>query len=262
MSATLLERCCERGVLRLTLNRPDVHNAFDDTLISALHAAFERAAADDTVRVLVLAGAGKSFSAGADMHYMRRMGTHSFEDNLADANRLAAMLRCLDTLPKPTVCRLHGAAMGGGVGLVSCCDIVIGSPRAKLALSEVKIGMIPATISPYVVRAIGARACRRLFQTGEMVHAERALALGWLSEVVEEDALDGAVDAVVEVLLANAPSAVRLAKQLVFDVADGAVDDRMVAQTVESIARVRDSVEGREGLSAFLEKRPPAWQGP
>ncbi len=259
MTDDLISERDDRGVLRLTLNRPALHNAFDDQLIEALHGAFVQAASDESVRVVVIAGNGKSFSAGADMHYMRRMGDNSLDENRADAARLAAMLGALNSLPMPTVCRLHGAAMGGGVGLVSCCDIVIGSSDAKLALSEVKIGMVPATISPYVVRAIGARACRHLFVTGEMVGAERALALGWIGELVDADALDAAVDAAVDRVLRNAPNAVRLSKQLVFDVADGDVNAAMVEQTVDLIARVRDSQEGREGLSAFLEKRAPRW---
>lgn len=251
--------CCSRGVLRLALNRPQVHNAFDDGLIGALHDALAKAASDKSVRVVVLSGQGKSFSAGADMHYMRRMGAHSIEENRRDARALATMLHTLNTLPQPTICRLHGAAMGGGVGLVSCCDIVIGSARAKLALSEVRIGMVPATIGPYVVRAIGARACRRLFLTGETVSAERALALGWLSELVEQDALDDAVERTVDTLLGNAPGALWLAKRLIREVESGEVDAAMVDSTVELIASVRDSDEGREGLSAFLEKRPPSW---
>lgn len=261
MTEHVIETLDPRGVMRLTLNRPEVHNAFDDNLIAALLSAFERAAADAAVRVVVLAGNGKSFSAGADMNYMRRMGSHSRAENVADAGQLAAMLSALNTLPKPTVCRLHGAAMGGGVGLVSCCDIVIGSQHARLALSEVKIGLVPATISPYVVRAIGARACRRLFLTGERVDAERALSLGWLSELVDEADLDQSVESVVDTLLGNAPNAVVQAKQLIFDVADGDIDREMIDQTVELIAGVRDSDEGREGLNAFLEKRAPNWVG-
>ncbi len=259
MSEALLIHTDSRGVMRLTLNRPDLHNAFDDVLISALHAAFDQAAADLSVRLVLIEGNGKSFSAGADMNYMRRMGEGSLEDNRADAARLAAMLAALDGLPMPTVCRLHGAAMGGGVGLVSCCDVVVASTRAKLALSEVKIGMVPATIGPYVVRAIGARACRRLFVTAEAVEPWRALALGWVSEVVEPEALDEAVEAVVIAILRNAPTAVRTAKQLVRNIDGGAIDATLVEHTVDLIAAVRDGTEGREGLSAFLEKRKPTW---
>jgi methylglutaconyl-CoA hydratase len=248
------------GILTITMNRPDVHNAFDDKQIARFIAALEAAAADPAVRVVVIAGAGRNFSAGGDINYMRRMGGNTYEENLADGGRLARLMKTLNFLPKPTVARVQGAAMGGGVGLVSCCDFAIGTPDTKLALTEVKLGMVPATISPYVVMTIGEKAARRLFMSGETVRGEDARALGFLSGIVPEDALDDAVATLAAALLKNAPDAVRLAKQLAIDVAAGDISDEMIAVTVKIIADVRDSDEGREGLSAFLEKRAPGWQ--
>lgn len=259
MSEELAVNLTPNGVLRLTMNRPEVHNAFDDNQALRLINALEEAREDKAVRIVILAGEGKSFSAGGDLNYMKRMGTNTHEQNLADAGQLARLMKTLNFLPKPTIARVHGAAFGGAVGLVSCCDIAIGTPRARLALSEVKVGMAPATIAPYVVRAIGERAARRFFATGEAINADRALALGLLSDVVEEDALDPTIDAIAETLLKNAPDGIRKAKQIIFDVAAGDVTDQMIEHTVKFVADIRDSDEGREGLSAFLEKRSPSW---
>jgi len=256
----LLQELCPNGVLRLTMNRPEVHNAFDEHQTSRLINALDAAAANPEVRVLVLGGAGKSFSAGGDINYMRRMGNNTYEENLADAGQIAALMKKLNFFPKPSIARVQGAAMGGGVGLVCCCDIVIGTPKARFALSEIKIGLLPATISPYVVRTIGEKASRRLFMTGEMVDADRALTLGLLSEIVAEEALDETIDGLAEVLLKNAPQGLGKAKQLVFDVAEGDITEDMIQHTIRCIADVRESEEGREGLSAFLEKRPPNWK--
>jgi len=256
----LLQELTAKGVLHLTMNRPDIHNAFDDHQVVRLIQSLEDAAVNPKVKVIVLGGAGKSFSAGGDINYMRRMGSNTYEENLADGGQLAKLMRTLNFLPKPTIARVNGAAMGGGVGLVCCCDIAIGTSKARLALSEIKIGMLPATISPYVVRTIGEKAARRLFMTGEMVDAQWALALGFLSEVVaDDDALDAKIDDIADTLLKNAPQGLAKAKQLVFDVAQGDVNEEMVQYTVKFIADVRDSHEGREGLSAFLEKRAPNW---
>jgi methylglutaconyl-CoA hydratase len=255
----LLTELDSRGVLHITLNRPEVHNAFDDRQIQRLIAALEDAAVNEDVRVVVIAGNGKSFSAGGDINYMRRMGNNTYEENLADGGQLARLMKLLNYFPRPTIAKVQGAAMGGGVGLVCCCDYAVGSTRAKLALSEVKIGMVPATIAPYVVRTIGQKAARRLFMSGEMVAAERALQLGYLDRMVEPDELDGAVTELVDTLLQNSPNAVRLAKQLVFNVCEGDVDQSMIDGTVKMIADIRDSGEGREGLTAFLEKRPASW---
>ena len=255
----LLEQLGPGGVLTLTMNRPEVHNAFDDQQIKHLTQTLLQAAADDSVRVVVLAGNGKSFSAGGDVNYMRRMGQNSYEENIADASQLADLMKTLDTLPKPTIARVHGAAMGGGVGLVCCCDFAIGSTQAKLALSEVKLGMVPATISPYVINTIGPKAARRLFISGQSVSAEQALSLGLLSDVVAAEALDQAVGSLAEALANNGPNAMLLAKQLCFDIANRPLSEQLIEHSVKAIAEVRDSDEGREGLNAFLEKRKPNW---
>lgn len=257
--SSLIQEQSETGVLRIIMNRPEVHNAFDDIQIQRLIEALSNAENDPTVKVVILEGLGKSFSAGGDINYMRRMGSNTYEDNIEDASRLALLMKTLNFLPKPTIARVHGAAMGGGVGLVCCCDFAIGTPQAKLALSEIKLGMVPATIAPYVVQTIGAKAARRLFMTGEMLNADSALKLGLLSEVVDEAQLDTRIEELTGVLLANAPNGLSKAKQIVVDVAHGEIDDDMIAGTVKFIADIRDSDEGREGLSAFLEKRRPVW---
>jgi methylglutaconyl-CoA hydratase len=255
----LLQELSPDGVLRLTMNRPEVHNAFDDHQALRLINALEAAAGNPDVKVVVLAGNGKSFSAGGDINYMRRMGSNTYEENLADGGQLARLMKTLNFLPKPTIARVQGAAMGGGVGLVCCCDIVVGTPKARLALSEIRLGMLPATISPYVVRTIGEKNARRLFMSGEMVDADWALRIGFLGELVEEDQLDERINEIIATLLKNAPQGISKAKQLVFDVAQGDITDEMIAGTIRCIADVRDSDEGREGLSAFLEKRTPNW---
>ncbi len=256
-----------RGVATVTLNNPEKHNAFDDVIIASLTEAFSTIAADAHVRAMVLTSNGKSFSAGADLNWMKRMTTYSYEENLRDAKSLAKMLKTLNFMPQPTIARVQGAAFGGAVGLVSCCDMAVGSPRALFSLSEVKIGLMPATISPYVVAAIGSRASRRYFTTAERFSAETALKLGLLSEVVVEEDLDEAINQLLEHLLGNSPAAVREAKALVFDVAEQAINtnprsDELIAMTSERIAAIRISEEGQEGLTAFLEKRPAAWLQP
>lgn len=256
---SLVRKLSSEGVLRLIMNRPEVHNAFDDQQAQRLIDALLAAGEDSRVRVVVLEGAGKSFSAGGDINYMRRMGGNSYEDNLTDARRLATLMKTLNFLPKPTIARVQGAAMGGGAGLICCCDIAIGAPGARLALSEIKIGMVPATIAPYVVRAIGQRAARRLFLTGEIVAAEHARTLGFLSEVVAEEHLDRRVGELAQVLLGNAPAGLGKAKRIIEDVSGGSIDEEMIGKTVRLIADIRDSSEGREGLSAFLERREPQW---
>ena len=253
-----------RGVATVTLNNPQKHNAFDDNIIGQLSEAFAAIAADDQTRVMVLASVGKSFSAGADLNWMKRMTGYSHEENLRDAKALASMLKTLNFMPQPTIARVQGAAFGGAVGLVSCCDMAVGTPRAMFSLSEVKIGLMPATISPYVVAAIGSRASRRYFTTAERFTAETALQLGLLSEVVAEDALDGEINRLIEQLLANSPAAIREAKALVFDVAEQAINtdersEKLIAMTSERIATIRVSEQGQEGLRAFLEKRPASW---
>ncbi len=259
MSNELKLSLAANGILRITMNRPEVHNAFDDAQIARLTSALEDAAADPAVRLVIIGSTGKNFSAGGDINYMRRMGGNTYEENLADGGHLARLMKTLNFLPKPTIARVQGAAMGGGVGLVSCCDFAIGTASTKLALTEVKLGMVPATISPYVVMTIGEKAARRLFMSGRAVQGEEARALGFLSEVAADNELDDAIEALAQALLKNAPQAVTLAKQLAIDVAAGDIGEEMINSTIRMIADVRDSDEGREGLGAFLEKRAPGW---
>lgn len=245
----------------VTLHRPEVHNAFDDALIGALGDALHSLADDGRVRMLVLTGAGSTFSAGADLNWMRGMLQASEADNRADALRLAGLLRALNDFPKPTVARVNGSAYGGGVGLVACCDIAIGVDGAKFALSEVKLGLVPATIAPYVVAAIGARQARRLFVSGEVFDAPEAARIGLLHQCVAADRLDEAVDRQLHFLAKGGPTAQREAKYLALRTtgADADADRRIDARNAELIARLRVSPEGQEGLAAFLEKRPPQW---
>lgn len=245
-------------VARVRMTNPDKHNAFDDGLIRELTDAFAGLSDKDEIRAVVLESEGRSFSAGADLNWMKRMADYSFDENVADARALAAMLKTINFLPKPVIAKVQGAAFGGGVGLVSCCDIAIGSERASFSLSEVKLGIIPSAISPYVVDAVGARAARRYFQTGERFDAQTALRLGLLHEVVEEEALDAAVDGVVQTLLGVGPVAAREAKDLAFAV-DRPIDDDLIEDTVQRISRLRVTEEAQEGMAAFLEKRKASW---
>ena len=248
------------AVARLRLNRPQLHNAFDATMIAALTGALESVAGDEAVRVVVLEGEGASFSAGADLNWMRGMAAASEDENRRDALALARLMRTLDELPKPTIARVHGAAFGGGVGLVACCDIAIGTANAKFGLTESRLGLLPAVISPYVVEAIGPREARRWFATAELFDAATAHRIGLLHEVTADDAaLDAAVQRQIDLLLKAGPIASASAKQLVRDVvshSDGAKHD---ADNAALIAKLRVSPEGQEGLSAFLDKRKPAW---
>lgn len=247
------------AVLRLRLDRPQLHNAFDADLIARLTAALEAAAGDAAVRVVVLEGAGASFSAGADLNWMRGMAAAGEAENRADALALARLMRALDELPKPTIARVHGAAFGGGVGLVACCDVAIGVPEAKFGLTESRLGLLPAVISPYVVAAIGPRQARRYFASAEIFDAAQALRIGLLHEVVEAEALDAAVERQVALLLKAGPVASASAKRLVRDVALQPDRDLLDPANAELIAALRVSPEGQEGLSAFLDKRAPAW---
>ena len=247
------------GVAKVTLNNPGRHNAFDDKTIAELQLAFEAVASNPDIRVMLLAAEGDSFSAGADLGWMKRMANYSYEENLSDARKLANMLRTLNSLPKPTIARVQGAAFGGALGLISCCDMAVASTRATFSLSEVKIGLAPATIAPYVVAAIGQRASRRLFQTAERFNAEEARIIGLVDRVVEESMLDDSIDTSVEAILANSPLAMKAAKRLVFDVSNRELSDELVEETCELIARLRVSDEGQEGLEAFLQKRRPCY---
>ncbi len=252
-----------RGVMTLTLNRPEVHNAFDDRLIAGLTRALERIDQEASVRAVVLAGAGKSFSAGADLNWMQGMAKASEQDNKADSLRLAKLMRTLAFLSKPTIARINGAAFGGGVGLIACCDIAIAADTAKFGLTEVKLGLVPAVISPYVINAIGPRQAMRLFQTGEIIDAVEAERLQLVHRVVQADELDQEIDDQIALLLKAGPEAVKAAKSLVGAIVARTADgqQRMDEQTAALIARLRVSNEGQEGLAAFLEKRTPQWAG-
>ncbi|WP_395343026.1 enoyl-CoA hydratase/isomerase family protein [Ningiella sp. W23] len=247
------------GVAKVTLNRPDVHNAFDDEVIASLIDIFEQIENNDNVRLMILQARGKSFSAGADLNWMKKMADYSLDENKGDAAQLATMLNKLYRLNKPTIARVQGAAFGGAVGLVACCDIAIGSKLSKFCLSEVKLGLIPATISPYVVNAIGLREAKRLFMTAEVISSRRARRLGLLNEAVSEQDLDTTIDEIIKNILKNGPVAVSLAKQLACDIANRPIDDALIDETSELIANVRVSKEGQEGLSAFLNKRKANW---
>ena len=258
---TVLTAIDHRGVATVTLNNPDKHNAFDDSIISQLRTAFDQLGERDDVRVVVLNSNGKHFSAGADLDYMKRMARYDYGHNLRDAELLAGMLRSLYELPQPTIARVQGAALGGAVGLISCCDMAVATRGSSFALSEVKIGLVPATISPYVLRTIGERAARRYFLTAERFNAHRALELGLISELADEEALDADVERLVSAVLGNGPEAVRAAKDLIASVAGEPLSKELVEDTCARIAHIRVSQEGQEGLSAFLEKRPPNWLG-
>jgi methylglutaconyl-CoA hydratase len=249
------------GVATLILNRPEVHNAFNDALIAELTQAFAELAADPAVRLLVLRGAGKSFSAGADLAWMQRLAGYSFEENLNDARALGRMLQTLYQFPRPTLAVVQGAALGGGVGLVAACDMAVASEAAVFGLSEVRLGLIPAVISPYVIAAIGERACRGLFLTGERFSAHEAYRLGLVRAVVPPAELDAAAGKLTVELLQGGPASQAAAKGLIRAVARRPLDDALVEETAMRIARQRASAEGREGLAAFLEKRKPGWAG-
>ncbi len=248
------------GIATLTLNRPERHNAFDDRLIAEIGLTLARLADDDTVGVVMLAAAGNSFSAGADLDWMRRMAGYHRAENEADALRLAEMMRALDTLPKPTIALVHGAAYGGGVGLVAACDIAIAAESASFCLSEVRLGLIPAVISPYVLAAIGRRAARRYMLSAERFDAREAHRIGLVHGVVAAPALDAAGVALARTLLDNGKEAMADTKRLIAEVADRPVDAALMALTAHRIAAARARAEGAEGLAAFLEKRAPAWR--
>ena len=270
------------GVDRIRLNRPEVHNAFDDQLIGELRETLTHLRQRQQTRVLVLEAAGKSFSAGADLNWMRRMAGYSHDENQRDARALADMLHQLDAFPAPTIAAVQGAAIGGGVGLVACCDVAVAASRAVFALSEVKLGLIPATISPFVLRAIGARAARRLFLTAERFDAATAMRLQLVHEVVDSgaaptsgaakssatdaaavgDTLSTRVELLIQELLSGGPVAQAESKRLIADVAGRPIDAAILDETARRIADVRASTEGRNGVSAFLEKRQPGWLSP
>src|SRR5258706_9100655 len=243
----------------ITMNRPERHNAFDDALIQELTTALRAMEAEDAVRIVILSASGKSFSAGADLNWMKRMSGFSRDENERDAMQLGALMRTLAHLRKPTIARVQGAAYGGGVGLVACCDIAVAAQEATFALSEAKLGLIPAVISPYVIAAIGERAARRYFVTAERFDAAEAWRLGLVHELAAtEGDLDEKVGLVVDALLACGPVAQREAKELIRAVAGRPVTSELIQDTAERIAKIRSSPEGREGVAAFLEKRRPS----
>ncbi len=248
------------GVCTVLLNRPEIRNAFDDTLIAELTTVLRKLDADKRVRAVVLGGAGPAFCAGADLNWMKRMAKYSYAQNLKDARALAGMLRTLDRLSKPTVARVHGHAFAGGVGLVAACDIAVGVPEAEFCLSEAKLGLSPATISPYVIRAMGERGARRYFLSAERFAAAEAWRLGLLSELVPAGALDGKVSEICAHLVQGGAEALAKIKDLIRAASRGGpVTDALVDDTAKRIAEIRTSAEGREGIASFLEKRRPLW---
>ena len=241
------------------LNRPELRNAFDDALIASLTRAFEDIEADDAVRAMILMGNGSAFCAGADLNWMKRMAGYTREQNFADAMALARMLAALDRMSKPTIARVHGPCYAGGMGLVCACDIALGSHEAEFSLTEVKLGLSPATISPYVVRAMGARMARRYFLSGERIDAGEAFRLRLLADVTPLEELDDAINALLGQLFLGGRAAQANSKQLIRRVAGAALDDALIAETAERIAEIRVSPEGKQGIAAFLEKRKPSW---
>ncbi|MEY5098042.1 MAG: hypothetical protein RJA36_761 [Pseudomonadota bacterium] len=246
-------------VATIWMDRPEVFNAFDERLIAELAAACAELDADASVRVVVLGGRGRHFSAGADLNWMRRASTFTEEENRADARRFAGMLRALSGMSKPTIARIQGAALGGGTGLAAACDMAVASRDASFATSEVKFGIIPAVISPYVLRAIGPRQALRYFQSAERFDAQRAYEIGLVNEVCERDELDATVARLVEPLIAGAPQAQQAAKDLIAAIHGRPIDDAVSEETAQRIARQRATDEARDGIAAFLDKRSPAW---
>lgn len=252
-------RLDDRGVAFVTLERPDKHNAFDDTIIAELRRRFDMIAKNSSIRAMVLQATGRSFSAGGDLAWMQRMANYNYAENLSDAQELARMLFALRNLPQPTIARIQGSAFAGAVGLICCCDIAIATASARFGLTETRIGLLPATISPYVIEAIGARWARRLFITGEHFDAAVAQAIHLVHEVCEAEALDERIEQQLTQLLQNGPQAMRESKKLVADFQGRVVGEDVMNDTSARIAALRVSTEGQEGLAAFLEKRPAQW---
>jgi len=259
MNLQRLKLAVDGPIARVTLGRPDVRNAFDDAAIVELTAAFRALNDDANVRVIVLGANGPAFCAGADLNYMKRMAGFSDAENRADALGLATMLNTIYSSAKPVIARVQGDAYAGGMGLVAACDIAVSADTANFCLSEAKLGLMPATIAPYVIRAMGARAAHRYFVTAERFDAAEALRIGFVHQVVAPEALDATVDAMAGSIAANSPNAVRECKRLVVDLAGGVIDDALISDTADRIARIRASDEGREGVRSFLEKRKPSW---
>lgn len=259
MTFETLELQREGFLATVTLNRPDVRNAFNETTIAELTKVFRSLDSDASVRVVVLAANGPAFCAGADLNWMKKMADYTYEENLADAGQLAAMLSAIYQCSKPVIARVQGDCYAGGMGLLAACDIAVSADTANFCLSEVKLGLIPATISPYVIRAMGEQAARRYFVTAERFSAQQASACGLVHELVSPELLDGKIAELVRQISANSPNAVRQAKRLVQTVAGQSLTQELVAETVKGIAEIRASDEGREGVRSFLEKRKPFW---
>lgn len=256
---TLISSKDEQGVGVIQLNRPDVHNAFDDVLIRELTESLGEFERDDSIRAVLLKSSGKSFSAGADLNWMKRMAEYGWTENYQDSLALATLMQTLANMSKPTIGVIQGAAFGGGVGLVACCDIALASTSAIFCLSEVRLGLIPAVISPYVIAAIGARAARRYFVTAERFDAQVALRLGLVHELFAAENLDDAAAQMAKAIANNGPKAVVEAMRLIDKVSIAPIDEDMVRYTASKIADLRATAEGREGVAAFLEKREPNW---
>lgn len=259
MSYQFLQLEQQGAVATVWMNRAELHNAFNTQVIEELHACFAAIDQRDDIRVVILAGRGKSFSAGADLNWMKQAGSASRQENEADALKLAQMLHQLASLKQPTIARVHGIAFGGGMGLASACDICVASTEAKFATSEVRLGLAPSTISPYVIRAIGARQASRYFLTAERINAEQALNIGLAHEVAEPDALDQTIDTIVDALLLGGPEAQAASKQLIKMVNQQELTQDLLLQTAQHIAHVRQGTEAKNGLNAFLNKQSPSW---
>ena len=257
--STALSIAYDGAVARITLSQPEVRNAFSDEVIAEITAAFLEVGTRPEVRAVVLAAQGPAFCAGANLNWMRRMADYTREENISDAGKLAEMLRVIYECPKPTIARVQGDVYAGGMGLVAACDMAVSVDTAGFCLSEVKLGLIPATISPYVIRAMGARAAHRYFLTAERFDAPEALRIGFVHALVSADALDAKVDELLKALTSASPNAVRACKKLVLDVAERDINAGLIAVTVEGIADIRASAEGKEGVQSFLNKRKPAW---
>ncbi|WP_435950228.1 enoyl-CoA hydratase/isomerase family protein [Psychrobacter sp. DM8] len=249
----------ENYIATVTLNRPEIRNAFNDEMISELTAVFKQLGQSDEVRVITLAAAGKAFCAGADLNWMRAMADYDYDENLADADKLAQMLKTIYKCPKPTIAAIQGDVYAGGMGLVAVCDVAIAVKIANFCLSEVRLGLAPATISPYVIRALGAHASQRYFLTAEVFDAKKARQLGFIHERVNEDELQNRVAAICAKIVNNSPDAVKTCKRLLHDIAGETIDDKLIADTVKDIADIRSSEQGKEGVQAFLQKRKPDW---
>ncbi len=250
----------EDQIATITMNRPEVHNAFNEQVIHQMTEAFEAAAADPVVRAVILRGNGPSFSAGGDLNWMRRVADYSFQQNVTDAMGLGTLLKIINTLPKPTIALVQGNAFGGGVGLTACCDIAIAEEGTQFCLSEVRIGLIPSIIAPYVIAAIGERQARRYFLTAERFEAAIAARLGLVHEVAPKGQLDAVAQKMITSLWDGAPGAQARGKKLILDISKRKIDDELVKFTSEQIAEARASAEGKEGLSAFLNKTDPSWK--